>query len=53
MKDGQAKSMLRCSDAVARSKPKHKNVAYFRGKEGQLWSPKLGNLGADAAKPTQ
>jgi DNA topoisomerase I len=43
-KDGQAKSMLRCSDAVARSKPKHKDVAYFRGKEGQWWSPKLGNL---------
>jgi DNA topoisomerase I len=46
MKEGQAKSMLRCSDAVARSKPKHKDVAYFRGKEGQWWSPKLGNLGA-------
>jgi DNA topoisomerase I len=48
-KDGQSKSMLRCSDAVARSKPKHKDVVYFRGKEGQWWSPKLGNLGAIAA----
>ncbi len=43
-KDGEAKSMLRCSDAVARSKPKHKDVAYFRGKEGKWWSPKLGDL---------
>ncbi len=43
-KDGQAKSMLRCSDAEARSKPKHKDIAYFRGKEGAWWSPKLGNL---------
>lgn len=43
-KEGQAKSMLRCSDGKARSEPKHKDVAYFRGKEGQWWSPKLGNL---------
>jgi DNA topoisomerase I len=48
-KDGQEKSMLRCSDADARTKPKHKDVAYFRGKEGQWWSPKLGNLGANVA----
>ena len=48
-KDGQSKSMLRCSDTGARSKPKHKDVAYFRGKEGAWWSPKLGNLGADVA----
>ena len=45
--------MLRCSDAEARSKPKHKDVAYFRGKEGAWWSPKLGNLGADTAKSTK
>ena len=48
-KDGQEKSMLRCSDATARAKPKHKDVAYFRGKEGQWWSPKLGNIGANVA----
>jgi DNA topoisomerase I len=52
-KDGQAKSMLRCADAAARTKPNHKDVAYFRGKEGQWWSPKLGNLSADTAKSTQ
>jgi DNA topoisomerase I len=52
-KDGQAKSMLRCSDAAARNNPKHKDVAYFRGKEGVWWSPKLGNLGADVAKSSQ
>jgi DNA topoisomerase I len=52
-KDGQSKSMLRCSDTEARSKPKHKDVAYFRGKEGHWWSPKLGNLGADAARSSQ
>jgi DNA topoisomerase-1 len=45
-KNGQAKSMLRCSDAEARTKPKHKDVAYFQGKEGQWWSPKLGTLSA-------
>ncbi|MGB8700359.1 MAG: DNA topoisomerase I, partial [Thermosynechococcaceae cyanobacterium] len=43
-KEGQAKSMLRCSDAKARSNAKHKDVAYFRGKEGNWWSPKLGDL---------
>jgi DNA topoisomerase I len=48
-KDGQVKSMLRCSDAVARSKQSHKDVAYFRGKEGLWWSPKLGNLGVDTS----
>jgi DNA topoisomerase I len=52
-KDGQAKSMLRCSDAAAVTQPKHQDVTYFRGKEGQWWSPKLGNLGADAVKLTQ
>jgi DNA topoisomerase I len=52
-KDGQAKSMLRCADAAARTKPNHNDVAYFRGKEGQWWNPKLGNLGADTAKSTQ
>ena len=52
IKDGKEKSLLRCSDAAARSKPNHKDVAYFQGKEGQWWSPKLGNLGANAAKST-
>jgi DNA topoisomerase I len=52
-KDGQAKSMLRCSDAIARSQPKHKDVAYFRGNEQQWWSPKLGNLGAVTTSSTK
>jgi DNA topoisomerase I len=34
-KDGRAKLMLRCSDAAARTKSNHKDVAYFQGKEGQ------------------
>jgi DNA topoisomerase I len=52
-KDGKEKSMLRCSDSIARNQPKHKDVAYFRGNEQQWWSPKLGNLGATVqADPT-
>ncbi len=44
VKEGQEKSMLRCSDSAARSDKKHQDVAYFRGQEGKWWSPKLGDL---------
>lgn len=50
-KEGQAKSMLRCSDAKARSDKKHQAVAYFRGKEGKWWSPKLGELSTEPPIP--
>jgi DNA topoisomerase I len=46
-KNGQEKSMLRCSDEKARSESKHKEVAFFKGKEDKWWSPKLGNLPID------
>jgi DNA topoisomerase I len=50
-KEGQAKQMLRCSDANARTQPKHKDVAYFHTKTGQWWSPKLGELISQVASP--
>ena len=42
-KAGQAKKMLRCSDAEARGDRKHKDAVYFFTK-GQWWSPKFGVL---------
>ncbi|MBD2359838.1 type I DNA topoisomerase [Anabaena minutissima FACHB-250] len=43
-KDGQPKTMLRCSNPQSRQDKKHKDVAYFSTQKG-WWSPKLGNLG--------
>ena len=42
-KEGQQKSLLRCSNAKAQSNRKHKDVVYFRTAKG-WWSPKLGEL---------
>lgn len=42
-KEGQSKQLLRCSDAKARSNPKHKEAVYFQTAQG-WWSPKFGNL---------
>ena len=50
-KDEQEKVMLRCSDSVARQKPKHKESVYFQTERG-FWSPKFGELGqAEATVP--
>ncbi|MEM7554714.1 MAG: type I DNA topoisomerase [Cyanobacteria bacterium P01_A01_bin.84] len=43
VKDGQNKSMLRCSDLESRRDTKHKDVAYFNTAKG-WWSPKFGDL---------
>lgn len=43
-KDGQSKTMLRCSDPKSRQDKKHKDVAYFHTKNGSWWSPKFGEL---------
>ncbi|MDD1438563.1 DNA topoisomerase, partial [Dolichospermum sp. ST_sed10] len=43
MKDGQSKTMLRCSGQESWKDKKHKDVAYFHTAKG-WWSPKLGNL---------
>ena len=47
-KDGQAKTLLRCSDPQARGDRKHKEVVYFQTAKGQTakawWSPKFGQL---------
>jgi DNA topoisomerase I len=43
MKDGQNKTMLRCSGQESWKDKKHKDVAYFHTAKG-WWSPKFGNL---------
>ncbi|MBD2440398.1 type I DNA topoisomerase [Nostoc sp. FACHB-110] len=42
-KDGQEKTMLRCSHPQSRQDKKHKDVAYFNTAKG-WWSPKFGEL---------
>jgi len=42
-KDGQSKTMLRCSDHSSWKDKKHKDVAYFHTDQG-WWSPKFGTL---------
>lgn len=42
-KEGQKKTMLRCSDSKARTDKKHKEAVYFNTAKG-WWSPKFGNL---------
>ncbi|AFY53878.1 DNA topoisomerase I [Rivularia sp. PCC 7116] len=42
-KEGQKKTMLRCSDSKARQEKKHKEAVYFNTAKG-WWSPKFGNL---------
>lgn len=42
-KDGQQKTMLRCSNSQSRKDKKHQDVAYFNTAKG-WWSPKFGNL---------
>ena len=43
-KENQKKQMLRCSDAQARRRDDHKNVAYFAS-SGVFWSPTYGEIG--------
>ncbi len=43
IKDGQEKTMLRCSDAEARRNPDHKEAVYFKTQNG-WWSPKFGEF---------
>lgn len=42
-KDGQKKTMLRCSASSSRTDKKHKDVAYFHTAKG-WWSPKFGEI---------
>lgn len=42
-KDGQNKTMLRCSDSQSRKDSKHKEAVYFNTAKG-WWSPKYGEL---------
>jgi DNA topoisomerase-1 len=42
-KDGQQKTMLRCSNPQSRQDKKHQDVAYFHTAKG-WWSPKFGDL---------
>ncbi|MDM9381345.1 type I DNA topoisomerase [Chlorogloeopsis sp. ULAP01] len=43
VKEGQNKTMLRCSAQESRQDKKHKDVAYFSTQKG-WWSPKFGEL---------
>lgn len=43
-KDGEPKVMLKCSTQAATGDRKHKDVVYFKGKGGQWWSPKFGEM---------
>ncbi|MFN6568066.1 type I DNA topoisomerase [Dendronalium sp. ChiSLP03b] len=43
LKDGQSKTMLRCSTKESWKDKKHKDVAYFSTQKG-WWSPKFGEL---------
>lgn len=43
IKDGQSKTMLRCSGKDSWKDKKHQDVAYFNTAKG-WWSPKFGNL---------
>jgi len=42
-KEGQPKSLLRCSDPNSRNDKQHKEVVYFKTQSG-WWSPKYGEL---------
>jgi len=42
-KEGQPKSLLRCSDPSSRTDNKHKEAVYFKTQSG-WWSPKYGEL---------
>ncbi|MEH2067571.1 MAG: type I DNA topoisomerase [Nostoc sp.] len=43
VKEGENKTMLRCSDSQSRQDNKHRDVAYFSTQKG-WWSPKFGEL---------
>jgi DNA topoisomerase I len=47
-KDGQSKTMLRCSHPQSRQDKKHQDVVYFNTQKG-WWSPKFGELGKEEA----
>ncbi|MGI0484174.1 type I DNA topoisomerase [Pantanalinema rosaneae CENA516] len=47
-KDGQAKVMLRCSDAKARQQKPHEGAVYFQTANG-FWSPRFGELSSEAS----
>lgn len=51
-KDGQSKSLLRCSNPKTRNDRKHKDVVYFQTAKG-WWSPQRGELAVSSADPQQ
>ncbi|NJK58334.1 MAG: hypothetical protein HC939_21325 [Pleurocapsa sp. SU_5_0] len=44
-KDKESKSLLRCSNPQSRNKSDHKQVVFFRTRNGNWWSKKFGELG--------
>lgn len=49
-KNGEAKQMLRCSDAAARRQVNHQKVAYFVA-SGGFWSPTYGEISQQSNAP--
>ena len=43
-KEKHAKSLLRCSDSIARTKSNHKNAVFFLTRQGNWWNKKFGQL---------
>ncbi|MBW4549938.1 MAG: type I DNA topoisomerase [Aphanocapsa sp. GSE-SYN-MK-11-07L] len=50
-KEGQPKTLLRCSNTKDRGGKKHQDVVYFQSKGGIWWSPKLGDLNVATPNP--
>ena len=43
-KEEHAKSLLRCSDSIARTKSSHKNAVFFLTRQGNWWNKEFGQL---------
>ena len=51
VKDGESKSLLRCSNPESRDKSNHKQVVFFKTRTGNWWSKKFGELGEPKTQP--
>ena len=51
-KDGQEKSLLRCSNPESWKKPDHKPAVYFLTQKGSWWSKKFGTIGETDSEGT-
>ena len=49
-KGKERKSLLRCSDSIARKKSNHKNALFFLTHQGNWWNKEFGQLSSDNIK---